>query len=137
MRRSQRRLGAAFVDLVVTAVLIALFVTISLAVAVIAVGYASVTLKHGLFVVGLLLSGAATLRLRGDLARSDESDEGVSSRAVRHGENRSALGSAVEFLIPEAWRPPSEEQFSSVSKFAVAGLLLLLTSLLLEVAFGV
>ena len=137
MRRSKRRLGVALVDLVVTAVLIGLFIMVSLAVLVIALGDEVVVLKQGLFVIGILLSGAATLRLRGDLKRYDGANGDDSSRTVPHGESRSALGSAVEFLIPEAWRPPSKERFSSVSKLAVTGVLLLLTSLLLEIAFGV
>lgn len=130
-----RRLGLAVVDLLAAAALVAGITTAAVAGAVVAVGADLVAVKRCLFVVGLLLSGVATLQLRSSVTL--QTGEARPARTATDLDRPSRLRSLLEAALPASWHLPRRERCSDAAKLAVAGLLLLFGSYVMEAMFGV
>ena len=129
------RLALVVLDLVVAAAIIVVLVLGTTTAAAFGLGYGFVAVKHVLFVLGLLTTGAAVLQLRTAVPRRpDETDPPTTSPPD---EGTSHLRPLLERLLPDAWLLPPADRCADATKLGVAGLGILFVSYLLEAAFGV
>jgi hypothetical protein len=126
--RGRRALDAVAYAVAVTAVVGALSGVASLA-----AGAGLVGVKYGLFVVGILLFGVATFKLR---PSPPDSDGGRAFLPVdRRGE--SSFQAAVQRALPARYRVPPGDRLSDAVRLFLASLLALATSYLMERIFGI
>lgn len=150
------RTPLVLLDLVLAAALVAGVVSGIATVVTLAAGFDLVTVKHVLFVVGLLLFGVAALQWRssvdlesgpGATSGSDagpgtgrgfgSETTGSRSSASSPPNERTRLRALLEALLPEAWILPRSARVSDPAKLTLAGLLVLFVSYLMEAVFGI
>lgn len=126
--RGRQALDALAYAVAVTAVVAGLSGVASLA-----VGAGLVGVKYGLFVVGILLFGVATFKLRPNPPGNDGDRESLP--VDRRG--ASSFQAAVQRALPARYRIPPDERLSDAARLFLASLLVLATSYLMERVFGV
>lgn len=124
--------GRQALDAVAYAVAVTAVVGVLSGAASLAVGAGLVGVKYGLFVVGILLFGVATFKLR---PSPPDGDGGRALPADRGGE--SSFQAAVQRALPARYRVPPGDRLSDAVRLFLASLLVLATSYLMERLFGI
>ncbi len=88
--------------------------------------------KYGLFVVGILLFGVATFKLRPTAPYSDSRN-----LLPTHREEETGFQAAVQRSLPERYRLDPEERLSDALKLFLASVLVLAVSFAMERVFGI
>ena len=112
-------------------VVVALFVVLGVVSALLGSGLVGV--KYGLFLVGTLMFGYGSLKLRP--VRSDKSSREARFRADSGEETR--FQAAVQRLLPARYRLEYDDRLTDATKLFVTSLVVLAVSFLMEAAFGV
>lgn len=112
-------------------VLVALFVV--LGVVSVLLGAGLVGVKYGLFLVGTLMFGYGSLKLRP--VRRDKDPQNARFPADTGEETR--FQAAVQRLLPERYRLAYDDRLTDATKLFVTSLVVLAVSFLMETVFGV
>lgn len=125
----------AVVDLLAAAALLAGGGLAVITAVVLAAGSDLVAVKRAVFAAGLLVAGIAVLQHRSAIELRRDGDRAVRTDADPGTESR--LRPLLEAVLPEAWQLRRRDRLPETAKLAVAGLLLLLVSYLMEAVAGI
>ncbi|WP_254536667.1 DUF7555 family protein [Halomarina litorea] len=131
VERPSRR-GRQAVDALGYAVAVTLTVAAVVGVLSLALGAGLNGVKYGLFVVGILLFGVATLKLRPTAPYSD-----ARNLLPTDSGEESGFQAAVQGAIPARYRLSPDERVSDALKLFLASVLVLAVSFVMERVFGV
>jgi hypothetical protein len=126
------RRGPQAIDAVAYALALTATLVVGLGGVSVVLGAGLVGLKYGLFVVGILLFGAASLKLRPSAPYSDTRNLLPVDSAEESG-----FQAAVQRALPERYRLAPDERLSDALKLFLASLAVLGCSFVMERAFGV
>lgn len=124
-----RRAGLRLLDAVAYAVVVAALAFAVGALVGFAIGRGWVGAKYVLFLVGFLAFGYASFALRPRPPWKDEEDG--------HEADGGSIEAAVADALPPSLRLPTGDRVGTGGKLLLASVLILLTSFLMEVVFGV
>lgn len=121
------------IDGVAYAVALAAALTVVGAAVCLPFGWGWVGVKYWLFFVGFLLFGVGTFMLRPEAGWKDDDDGTVDDQP----EDESRFERATRRALPESVAVRTEERWSAGARLFLGSLAVLLTSMLMEFAFGV
>ena len=122
------------IDGVAYAVALAAALTVVGAAVCLPLSWGLVGVKYWLFLVGVLLFGVGTFMLRPKAGWKDDDEDGGS---VPRSEDESRFSRATRLALPEGVAVRREERWSAGARLFLGSLAVLLTSMLMEFAFGV
>ena len=121
------------VDGVAYAVALAAALTVVGAAVCLPFGWGWVGVKYWLFLVGVLLFGVGTFMLRPEAGWKDDDSDTVD----HHDEDESRFARATRRALPDSVAVRTDERWSTGARLFLGSLAVLLTSMLMEFAFGV
>lgn len=126
------RFAFAIIDLLAAAVTVATLVVGLVVAATVAAGADLVAAKQLLFGIGLLVATVSVLQLRSRLTLDDTAD-----RTGTRSAEPSRLRPVLDASLPDSWVVSPQDRFSHAAKRAVAGVVILLVTYVMEAGFGI